>query len=86
MLFKVFLSSINTRKEAMQVRNRDLDWWMKRRHLPRNIRQRVLHFEREKWAALRGVDEEVIIQDLPECLRREIKRHLCLDLLRKVCN
>ena len=34
--------------------------------------------------ATRGVDEEAILKDLPMDLRREIKRHLCLDLVRKV--
>uniref|UniRef100_M8BSP3 Uncharacterized protein n=1 Tax=Aegilops tauschii TaxID=37682 RepID=M8BSP3_AEGTA len=36
------------------------------------------------WAATRGVDECQIVRDLPEALRRDIKYHLCLDLVRQV--
>lgn len=31
-----------------------------------------------------GEDEMELIKDLPEGLRRDIKRYLCLDLIRKV--
>ena len=31
-----------------------------------------------------GEDEMELINDLPEGLRRDIKRHLCVDLIRKV--
>ena len=33
-----------------------------------------------------GEDEMEMIKDLPEGLRRDIKRHLCLDLIRKASN
>lgn len=63
---------------------RSLDWWMRKRQLPKGIRQRVRQYERQRWAAMRGVDECKMIQDLPEGLRKEIKYHLCLDLVRQV--
>jgi cyclic nucleotide gated channel len=31
-----------------------------------------------------GEDEMELIKDLPEGLRRDIKRYLCLDLIKKV--
>lgn len=68
----------------MQLRIRDLEWWMRRRQLPPPLRLRVRQQERHRWAAARGIDEEALVEDLPEGLRRDIKRHLCLDLLRKV--
>ncbi|MBA0810705.1 hypothetical protein Gohar_002670, partial [Gossypium harknessii] len=37
-----------------------------------------------KWLATRGVDEESILRALPPDLRRDIQRHLCLDLVRRV--
>ncbi|GMH05493.1 hypothetical protein Nepgr_007333 [Nepenthes gracilis] len=37
-----------------------------------------------RWLATRGVDEEAILRGLPSDLRRDIQRHLCLDLVRKV--
>lgn len=57
---------------------------MRRRRLPPNFKQRVRNYERQRWAAMRGVDEYEMIRNLPEGLRRDIKYHLCLDLVRQV--
>lgn len=81
---QVYLQSITAKKSQMQLRIRDLEWWMRRRQLPPPLRLRVRQQERHRWAATRGVDEEALVEDLPEGLRRDIKRHLCVDLLRKV--
>lgn len=61
-----------------------MEWWMRRRQLPSRIRHRVRHFERQSWFTTGGVDEMELIKDLPEGLRRDIKRFLCLDLIKKV--
>lgn len=82
--YQVFLQSIILKKEEMQIRNRDLEWWMERRQLPPTIRRRVRGYERQRWAALRGIDETALVDDLPDGIRRDIKRHLCLDLVRNV--
>lgn len=81
---QVCLHSITSKKEAMKLRTRDLEWWMRRRQLPSQLKHRVRRYERHHWAALRGVDEEDMVRGLPEGLRRDIKRHLCLDLVRQV--
>lgn len=73
-------------KRKMQLRIRDMEWWMKRRQLPSRLRHRVRHFEHQKWSAMGGQDEMELVRDLPEGLRRDIKRFLCLDLIRKVTN
>ncbi|CAM6081757.1 unnamed protein product [Calypogeia fissa] len=81
---QVFLQSTTAKKVAMQLKMRDIEWWMKRRQLPRSVRQRVRQSEREKWAESEGVEEAQLIAELPEGLRRDVKRHLCVDLVRKV--
>ncbi|XP_073003290.1 cyclic nucleotide-gated ion channel 2 [Typha latifolia] len=81
---QVFLHAVMARKRKMQLRCRDMEWWMKRRQLPSRLRQRVRQYERQRWAAMRGEDEMEIIKDLPEGLRRDIRRHLCLDLIKQV--
>lgn len=81
---QVFLHAVMAKKRKMQLRCRDMEWWMKRRQLPSRLRQRVRHFERQRWASMGGEDEMDLIKDLPEGLRRDIKRHLCLDLIKKV--
>jgi len=57
---------------------------MNKRRLPQGLRQRVRNYERQCWAAMRGVDECQLIKNLPEGLRRDIKYHLCLGLVRQV--
>ncbi|KAI8534042.1 hypothetical protein RHMOL_Rhmol10G0057900 [Rhododendron molle] len=81
---QVFLHAVMAKRRKMQLRCRDMEWWMRRRQLPSQLRQRVRHFERQRWAAMGGEDEMELIKDLPEGLRRDIKRYLCLDLIRKV--
>ncbi|CAN6850434.1 unnamed protein product [Brassica oleracea] len=81
---KVFLHATTSKKQAMHLKMRNIEWWMKKRHLPFGFRQRVRNYERQRWAAMRGVDECEMVQNLPEGLRRDIKYHLCLDLVRQV--
>lgn len=57
---------------------------MRHRQLPEELRDRVRRYEQYKWLATRGVDEEILLQSLPADLRRDIQRHLCLDLVRRV--
>ncbi|KAE9458152.1 hypothetical protein C3L33_09942, partial [Rhododendron williamsianum] len=79
-----FLHATTSKKQAMQLKMRNIEWWMRRRHLPTAFKQRVRNYERQRWAAMRGVDECEMIRNLPEGLRRDIKYHLCLDLVRQV--
>lgn len=81
---QVFLHAVMARKRKMQLRCRDMEWWMRRRQLPSKLRQRVRHYERQSWRSMGGEDEMELIKDLPEGLRRDIKRFLCLDLIKKV--
>ncbi|CAM8934427.1 unnamed protein product [Rhodiola kirilowii] len=81
---KVFLHATTSKKQAMQLKMRNIEWWMRKRQLPLGFRQRVRNYERQRWAAMRGVDECEMISNLPEGLRRDIKYHLCLDLVRQV--
>lgn len=57
---------------------------MRHRQLPPELQERVRRFVQYKWLATRGVDEEAILRSLPVDLRRQIQRHLCLALVRRV--
>ncbi|XP_076947489.1 cyclic nucleotide-gated ion channel 2-like isoform X1 [Bidens hawaiensis] len=81
---QVFLHAVMAKKRKMQLRCRDMEWWMKRRQLPSHLRQRVRHYERQNWALMGGEDEMELVKDFPEGLRRDIKRSLCLDLIQMV--
>lgn len=72
------------RLEEWRLKRRDTEEWMRHRQLPQDLRERVRQFVQYKWLATRGVDEESILHALPSDLRRDIQRHLCLDLVRRV--
>ncbi|PIN05897.1 Cyclic nucleotide-gated cation channel CNGA1-3 [Handroanthus impetiginosus] len=71
-----FLQALERRKLEMSLRRRDVEQWMRHRRLPEQLRRRVLASERFNWAATRGVNEEMLMENLPEDLQREIRRHL----------
>ncbi|CAN0890257.1 Probable cyclic nucleotide-gated ion channel 16 [Linum grandiflorum] len=57
---------------------------MRHRQLPPDLQERIRRFVQYKWLATRGVDEETILRALPLDIRRQIQRHLCLALVRRV--
>ncbi|KAG8066451.1 hypothetical protein GUJ93_ZPchr0004g39328 [Zizania palustris] len=81
---QTYLQSVAIRLEEMRVKKRDAEQWMHHRALPPKIRERVRRYERYRWLETRGVDEENLVQTLPKDLRRDIKRHLCLGLVKRV--
>ncbi|KAK9273748.1 hypothetical protein L1049_018558 [Liquidambar formosana] len=81
---QTYLQSITVRLEEWRLKRRDTEEWMRHRQLPQDLRERVRRFVQYKWLATRGVDEESILRALPTDLRRDIQRHLCLDLVRRV--
>ncbi|KAK2646489.1 hypothetical protein Ddye_021684 [Dipteronia dyeriana] len=81
---QTYLQSITVRLEEWRLKRRDTEEWMGHRQLPEDLRHRVRRFVQYKWLATRGVDEETILRGLPADLRRDIQRHLCLDLVRRV--
>ena len=72
------------RFEEMKLKRRDVERWMSHRMLPAYLKERIRRYEQYKWQENRGVEEEALIGNLPKVLRTDIKRHLCLDLLKRV--
>ncbi|KAH7688206.1 Potassium channel voltage-dependent EAG/ELK/ERG protein [Dioscorea alata] len=81
---QTYLQSLTVRLEEWRLKRRDTEEWMRHRQLPHYLRERVRRFVQYKWLATRGVDEDSILRALPADLRRDIQRHLCLDLVRRV--
>ncbi|XP_024530875.1 probable cyclic nucleotide-gated ion channel 20, chloroplastic [Selaginella moellendorffii] len=79
-----FLQSLGRRHLEMQLRRHDVERWMRRRELPVVLRKRVRQAVRLKWASTRGVNEEELLDRLPEDMQKEIRRFLCFELLTKV--
>jgi cyclic nucleotide gated channel len=83
-LQQTYLQSLTVRLEEMRIKRRDSEQWMHHRLLPQDLRERVRRYDQYKWLETRGVDEETLVQSLPKDLKRDIKRHLCLNLVRRV--
>ncbi|XP_078433611.1 putative cyclic nucleotide-gated ion channel 9 isoform X2 [Wolffia australiana] len=81
---QTYLQSLTIRLEEMRVKRRDSEQWMHHRLLPPELRERVRRYDQYKWLETRGVNEETLVQSLPKDLRRDIKRHLCLALVKRV--
>ncbi|KAL5191962.1 putative cyclic nucleotide-gated ion channel 16 [Glycine soja] len=79
-----YLQSSTAKVEEWRLKQKDTEEWMNHRQLPPELQQRVRRFVQYKWLATRGVDEEAILRALPLDLRRQIQRHLCLDIVRRV--
>ncbi|GAB2275069.1 hypothetical protein Dimus_009838 [Dionaea muscipula] len=79
-----YIQSDNKRLEMWRIKRSDFEQWMHHRQLPKELRQSVLRYHKYKWVATQGVDEEAIFTTLPTNLRRQTKRYLCLNLVRKV--
>ncbi|XP_020249877.1 putative cyclic nucleotide-gated ion channel 15, partial [Asparagus officinalis] len=79
-----YLQSTTVRLEEWRSKKTDTERWMRHRQLPLELRQCVRRYHQYKWMATQGVNEEALLRGLPLDLRRDIKRHLCLDLVRRV--
>ncbi|CAA7398845.1 unnamed protein product [Spirodela intermedia] len=79
-----YLQSTTAHLEEWRTKRTDTEQWMRHRQLPPELKQRVRRYDQYKWMATRGVNEESLLGGLPMDLRRDIKRHLCLDLVCRV--
>ncbi|KAK6926775.1 hypothetical protein RJ641_008494 [Dillenia turbinata] len=81
-----YVLSTSKRLEKWRLKRTDTELWMRHRQLPPELKESVQKFDRYKWVTTRGIDEEALLKALPSEIRRDIKRHLCLDLVRRVSN
>ncbi|KAJ0435278.1 putative cyclic nucleotide-binding domain, Ion transport domain, rmlC-like jelly roll [Helianthus annuus] len=78
------LSNLTHRMEEMKEKWREAEDLMSHMSLPDSLRQRVRRDKQYKWKITLGVELDTFFRDLPQDLRRDIKRHLCLTLLKRV--
>lgn len=83
-MLQKFLQSTTVRVEEMRVKRRDAEQWMSHRMLPENLKERIRRYDQYKWQETRGVEEDTLVRNLPKDLRKDIKRHLCLALVKRV--
>ncbi|KAL9275089.1 putative cyclic nucleotide-gated ion channel 15 [Drosera capensis] len=80
---RTYLQLTTVRLEEWRINRTDTEEWMHHRQLPEELKQAVRKYDQYKWVATQGVDEEALLESLPSDLRRDIKRHVCLDLVRQ---
>lgn len=71
-----FLQALGRRKLEMSVRGLDVEQWMRHRRFPEELKRQIRESERYNWLATRGVDELMLLENLPDDLQRDIRRHL----------
>ncbi|GAU28134.1 hypothetical protein TSUD_295730 [Trifolium subterraneum] len=64
------------RSLEMLQRGRDAEKWMSNRCLPEDLKRRVRQAQRYSWSAIGGVPEKMVLENLPEDLLTDIRRHL----------
>ncbi|XP_031270751.1 putative cyclic nucleotide-gated ion channel 13 [Pistacia vera] len=68
----------------MRLKTREIEEWTPFKRLSEDLQQQVKKYHRYIWRKTNGVDVENLFNNLPRDLRMNIKRELCLDLLKKV--
>lgn len=71
-----FLQALARRKLKMSVRGLDIEQWMRHRRFPEELKLQIRESEQYNWLTSRGVDELMLMENLPEDLQRDIRRHL----------
>ncbi|KAL8158192.1 hypothetical protein AgCh_002763 [Apium graveolens] len=71
-----FLQALGRRTLDMYLRHSETEEWMSRQRLPADLRKQVRESERYRYGATRGINEHMLLENLPEDLQRDIRRHL----------
>ncbi|CAL1380256.1 unnamed protein product [Linum trigynum] len=90
-LFSLVIAVIQTRiltttirMEEMKMKWEDVEKWMSSHFVPQELKRRVRRHEEYRWRRQQGVDFHDLLRSLPKDLRRDMKRHLCLNLIKRV--
>ncbi|TXG71130.1 hypothetical protein EZV62_006065 [Acer yangbiense] len=81
---QLYLQSETTKSEEMKLKVREIEQWTTFKKLPENLRLQVKKYQQHVWRETKGVDVQNLLNNLPSDLRRNIKRELCLELIKKV--
>ncbi|KAK3219059.1 hypothetical protein Dsin_013029 [Dipteronia sinensis] len=80
----IYVQVETIRSEEMKLKLRDIERWMPFKKLPVRLQEEVKRYQQHVWRETKGVDVENLLNNLPKDLRRDIMRHLCLHMLKKV--
>lgn len=81
---QIYMRSLSTNAEDWRIQKTEMEDWMTDQQIPDDLRNRIRHFLEYKWISTQGVEEDLILRQLPVDLHRDIKLYLCLDLVQRV--
>lgn len=70
-----FLQALGRRSLETFLRRLDVEQWMKHMQFPEELRMQVLRSQRYEWAATGGLNEIMLMENLPDDLQKNIRRH-----------
>ncbi|XVF10035.1 hypothetical protein REPUB_Repub07fG0149100 [Reevesia pubescens] len=81
---QIYLQSKTMKLEELRLRTREIEQWKPFKTLPPQLQKEIKQYQRYRWQESRGVDVENLLKNFPKEMIKNIKRELCLELLRKV--
>lgn len=81
---QIYLQSKTMKLEEMRLRSREIEQWKPYKKLSPQLKQQIKQYQKYKWQESRGVDVENLLKNFPKEMIKNIKRELCLELLKKV--
>jgi cyclic nucleotide gated channel len=70
--------------QNMKVKEREIDLWIDRNKLPSSMKKEIMPNVQRMLEEKKDVDVQNLLSHLPIELGRNIKRHICLRMLRQV--
>ncbi|XP_044505655.1 cyclic nucleotide-gated ion channel 1-like [Mangifera indica] len=68
----------------MELKNQKIMQWLPFRRISKNLQRQIEKQPPNNWELINGVNVENLLNNLSKDLKGDIKRELCLDLLKKV--
>ncbi|XP_044505366.1 cyclic nucleotide-gated ion channel 1-like [Mangifera indica] len=68
----------------MELKNQKIMQWPPFGRISENLRKQIMKHPPNNWDLINGVNVEILFNNISEGLKGDIKRELCLDLLKKV--
>ncbi|KAI9159898.1 hypothetical protein LWI28_003056 [Acer negundo] len=81
---QVYLQLQTNKSEMIRQKKQEIEQSKSFEKLPKNLQKQIKKYQPEKWEETKGgVEFENLFNNLPDDLRRNIRRELCLELLKK---
>ncbi|KAK4838971.1 hypothetical protein QYF36_018007 [Acer negundo] len=82
---QIYLQSQTNKSEMIRQKKQEIEQSKSFEKLPKNLQKQIKKYQPEKWEETKGgVEFGNLFNNLPDDLRRNIQRELCLEFLKKV--